>query len=69
VLGPGHRWSYLILPGYWIAELLPWTRDTARRIGLVTLSQMVSALVAAVESPLQGIRVVDVPGIRRAGRA
>src|SRR5262245_20716961 len=69
ILGPGHHWPYLILPGYWIAELLPWTRDAARRIGLVTLSQMVSALVAAVENPIRGIRVIDVPGIRRAGRA
>ena len=68
VLGPGHRWPYLILPGYWIAERLPWTRDAARRVGLVTLAQMVSALVAAVENPAQGIRTVDVPEIRRAGR-
>ena len=69
VLGPGHRWPYLILPGYWIAERLPWTRDAARRLGLVTLAQMVSALVAAVESPAGGTRVVEVPEIRRAPRA
>jgi len=66
VLGPGHRWPYLILPGYWLAELLPATRETARRVGLVTLPQMAAALVAAVESPAQGVRIVPVPEIRRA---
>jgi uncharacterized protein YbjT (DUF2867 family) len=35
VLGPGHRWPYLLLPAYWLAERLPLTRDAARRIGLV----------------------------------
>jgi uncharacterized protein YbjT (DUF2867 family) len=64
VLGPGHRWPYLLLPGYWIAERLPATRETARRLGLVTLAQMTAALVRAVESPVQGIRIVEVPEIR-----
>ncbi|HEY6146291.1 MAG TPA: NAD(P)H-binding protein [Thermoanaerobaculia bacterium] len=69
VLGPGHRWPYLLLPGYWLFERLPPTREGARRLGLVTLAQMVSALVAAVENPARGIRIVDVPGIRAAERA
>ena len=66
VLGPGHLWPYLLLPGYWIAERLPLTRlrDAARRLGLVTLDQMTAALVRAVESPASGIRVVEVPDIR-----
>jgi len=67
VLGPGHRWPYLLLPGYGLAELLPWTRETARRLGLVTLSQMAAALVDAVENPPTGVRIVAVPEIRRAG--
>jgi uncharacterized protein YbjT (DUF2867 family) len=64
VLGPGHRWPYLLLPVYWICELLPPTRDSARRLGLVTLDQMLSALVRAVENPAVGIRIVEVPDIR-----
>src|SRR5262245_30931383 len=48
VLGPGHRWPYLLLPFYAVAELLPPTRDGARRLGLVTLPQMTRALVRAV---------------------
>lgn len=65
VLGPGHRWPYLLLPGYWLLERLPATRDGALRLGLVTLAQMVSALVEAVENPVEGVRIVGVPEIRK----
>jgi uncharacterized protein YbjT (DUF2867 family) len=68
VLGPGHWWPIALKPFYWIAERLTSTRETARRMGLVTLEQMVAALVQAVEHPpARGtVRVVDVPGIRAA---
>ena len=67
VLGPGHRWAALLAPLYWLAERLPASRDAARRLGLVTLEQMVAALVNAIESPPPaGTRVVDVPAIRAA---
>ncbi|HYK41129.1 MAG TPA: NAD(P)H-binding protein, partial [Thermoanaerobaculia bacterium] len=69
VLGPGHRWPYALLPAYWLLEKLPPTREGARRLGLVTLAQMVAALVHAVENPARGIRIVDVPGIRAAENA
>src|SRR5438876_439448 len=36
VLGPGHRWPYALIPMYWLFERLPSTRETARRLGLVT---------------------------------
>lgn len=68
VLGPGHRWPYLLAPMYWLAERLPSTRETARRLGLVTLDDMVAALVQAVESPPRGIHIVEVPEIRGARR-
>jgi uncharacterized protein YbjT (DUF2867 family) len=51
VLGPGHRWPYLLLPMYKIMEWLPATRAGAIRLGLVTLEQMCQALVRAVETP------------------
>src|SRR5262245_8122517 len=51
VLGPGHRWPYLLVPLYGFAELIPSWRDGARRLGLVSLRQMVNALVTAVEEP------------------
>ncbi len=68
VLGPGHRWPYLLLPMYKLMELLPSTREGAMRLGLVTLAQMVRALVEAVETPTLGVRIVEVPEIRAAGK-
>jgi hypothetical protein len=53
-----------LLPGYWLGELLPGTRASARRLGLVTVRQMVRALVHAVEQPAEGVRVLEVPQIR-----
>jgi len=66
VLGPGHRWPYALVPGYWLARAFPPTREMAMRLGLVTVAQMVNALVAAVENPASGVRIVDVPAIRAA---
>jgi nucleoside-diphosphate-sugar epimerase len=64
VLGPGHHWPSALRPIYWICERLPKTRESARRLGLVTLEQMVSALVWSVENPPVGIRVLEVPEIK-----
>ncbi len=64
VLGPGHRWAYVLLPFYWICERLPATRESARRLGLITIAQMLDALVWAVENPPQDVRILDVPKIR-----
>jgi len=64
VLGPGHRWPYVLRPAYWLLEQLPATREAAKRLGLVTLDQMVNALVDAVENPPAQSRLVEVPEIR-----
>jgi len=69
VLGPGHWWPYALVPFYWLAELLPPTRESARRLGLVTISQMLNALAWAVEHPADGIRILDVPAIRKLSRS
>ena len=68
VLGPGHWWPYALAPFYWVAELLPPTRESAKRLGLVTISQMLNALGWAVENPPDDIRIVDVPKIREISR-
>jgi uncharacterized protein YbjT (DUF2867 family) len=65
VLGPGHRWPYALIPAYWICELLPPTRAGAGRLGLVTLKQMLAAIVHAIENPATGIRILEVPEIRK----
>jgi uncharacterized protein YbjT (DUF2867 family) len=64
VLGEGHRWAYALVPLYAVARHVPAWRATAGRLGLVTHEQMVRALVAAVENPVQGVRIVEVPAIR-----
>lgn len=66
VLGPGHWWPYVLLPFYWIAELIPSMRASALRLGMVTIDQMLKALADAVDHPAQGIRIVEVPAIRAA---
>jgi uncharacterized protein YbjT (DUF2867 family) len=66
VLGPGHRWPYFLVPFYALAERLPPLRETALRLGLVTIGQMVNALVASIERGPQGVRILDVPAIRAA---
>lgn len=68
VLGPDHRWPLLIKPLYRLAEIIPVTRATAKRLGLVTIEQMVNALVHAVENPPAPgqQRIIDVPKIKSA---
>ena len=68
VLGPGHRWPYLLLPMYRLLELLPATREGVQRLGLVTLEQMTGALLDVIEHPCRGVRVVEVPEIRALGK-
>jgi nucleoside-diphosphate-sugar epimerase len=64
VLGPGHRWPVVLQPLYWLAERFPKTRAGACRLGLVTIEQMITALVWAVENPPAGVRIMEVPEIR-----
>ena len=66
VLGPGHRWPVILQPFYWLAEQVPGSRESARRLGLVTIDQMLAALVRAVENRPDGVRIVEVPQIRAA---
>jgi uncharacterized protein YbjT (DUF2867 family) len=67
VLGPGHRWAYLLAPLYALAERLPATRAGATRLGLLRLREMAAALVRAIEEPPgHGVRVLQVADLRRA---
>jgi len=65
VLGPGHRWPYLLIPAYWVFEKLSSTREGAQRLGLVTLEQVLQALTNAIASPAPNVRVLGVPEIRQ----
>jgi uncharacterized protein YbjT (DUF2867 family) len=67
ILGPGHWWPCLLLPAYKFMELIPSTSEAAQRLGLVTIDEMLLALVWAIEHPPERIRIIDVPEIRRLG--
>jgi uncharacterized protein YbjT (DUF2867 family) len=65
VLGPGHQWPYALLPMYWLFERLRSTRESAQRLGLVKLQQMLQVLTDCVDHPCVGQRILGVPEIRR----
>ncbi|MBI2188929.1 MAG: NAD(P)H-binding protein [Acidobacteria bacterium] len=66
VLGPGHRWPYLLVPVYAVLRHIAATREGARRLALVTRGAMVAALLRAVEEPpAEAVRVLGVPEIQR----
>ena len=64
VLGPGHRWPYLILPLYWLAMLAPKSRETARRLYPVTLARVVRALADAVDASPDAVRLIEADAMR-----
>ena len=66
VLGPGHWWPVALIPFYRLLERMPSKRETAMRLGLVTIDEMAAALVWAVENPPSGVRIISVPEIRLA---
>jgi uncharacterized protein YbjT (DUF2867 family) len=67
VLGPGRRWPLTIAPLYWLLEALPGTRESARRLGLVSVEQMIATMARAIADPPSGVRVWEVPEIRLMG--
>jgi hypothetical protein len=52
------------VPVYQLLEYVPSQRDSAMRLGLVTIRQMVEALVDAIENPPAKARLMEVPEIR-----
>jgi uncharacterized protein YbjT (DUF2867 family) len=68
VLGPGHQWPRILIPAYRIMSLLPSTREAATRLGLVTIDDMLAALIWAIEHPPSDVRVIDVAEILQLGK-
>ncbi len=69
VLGPGRRWPLMLTPFYAIARVIPSTRESALRLGLVTIEQMTRTLAWAVENPPVDVRVLDTAKIRAGGES
>jgi len=55
------QWSRLLTPFYRLAERIPSKRESALRLGLATIDQMIASLVHAVEHPVRGIEIIDAP--------
>ena len=68
VLGPGHRWPAILAPLYRGFESMKSTRESALRLGTVTIQEMTDALIWSVEQDPVSLRILDVPAIRTAGR-
>ena len=66
MIGPGHRWPLVLAPVYGVLRRIAATRAAAERLDVVTLAQMTTALVLAVERGGKSVRVVEVPEIRAA---
>jgi uncharacterized protein YbjT (DUF2867 family) len=66
ILGPGRRWPVLLLPLYWLLGLLPATRASARRLGLIPRDEIVRAMVFAIEHPSGKTLILDREAIARA---
>jgi nucleoside-diphosphate-sugar epimerase len=65
VLGPGHWWPILLLPFFGIAELIPAWRPKARSKALVTIDQILRALVNAIERKPSPLSIIEIKNIRR----
>lgn len=65
VVGPGHYWPLFFLPLFKLLEFIPATAEKARSLRLVSISQMLNALVFAIEHPATGIRVFEISAIRK----
>jgi uncharacterized protein YbjT (DUF2867 family) len=65
ILGPGHRWAYLLQPLYLVARLLPSTRASAERLALLSRRAVIDTLVRSIESPPDGVTVLEAPQITR----
>ena len=65
VLGPGHRWAHLLQPLYAVARLIPSMRASAERLALLPRQAVIDTLVRSVESPPDGVRVIEAREIQR----
>jgi len=65
VLGPGHRWAHLLQPLYAVARLIPSMRASAERLALLPRQAVIDTLVRSVESPPDGVRVIEARDIQR----
>ena len=64
VVGPGHYWPLLLAPLFKVLEWIPSTSQKAKALRLVSLKQMLNALVYAVEHTPCEVRVIEIDKIK-----
>jgi len=64
VVGPGHYWPLIFFPVFKLLEIIPFTKEKAKRLSLITLNQMLDALIYAIENPNEGIRIIEIEDIK-----
>lgn len=64
VLGPGHWWPVLLLPVYGLGEIIPSWRKKIRSMALVTINQMLNALINTAENNPAPLRIIEIKEIR-----
>lgn len=64
VIGPGHWWPILFLPFYGLAELIPAWKQKARSMALVTIDQVLRALLHAVNENPSPVTILEIKNIR-----
>ena len=66
VTGPGHYWPLALLPLFKVLEWLPATSEKAKALRLVSIRQMINALLYAVENkPSSGADNIEIDRIRK----
>ena len=65
VVGPDHYWPLLFTPLFKILEIIPSTSSKAKLLRLVSLKQMLRALVFAIETPVNKVRTIEIEAIRQ----
>jgi uncharacterized protein YbjT (DUF2867 family) len=64
VVGPGHYWPIIFLPLFKILELIPATSKKAMALRLVSIKQMLNALLYAVENkPTDKANIIEIDRI------
>jgi uncharacterized protein YbjT (DUF2867 family) len=65
VVGPGHYWPLFFLPLFKMLEWIPATAEKAKALRLVSIHQMLRTLLFAIEHPANGVRIIEIDGIRK----
>jgi uncharacterized protein YbjT (DUF2867 family) len=63
VLGPGHRWPYLLFPFYALLYCIPGLRASVQRLRFVTRAQIVRALLHAVQHRPHAVQAIEISDI------